>query len=135
MEGQEVYESAPNGSKIPLGNSKITPAQNGHDYQLTLDSELQWVAQRRVAQQVAKTKADFGFAITMNIKTGEVLALAQAPSVRLERPAEAIEEVPQPAGGDGSVRARQRAEDPHLGGADRLRHGRREHPAGGSRTG
>jgi len=80
VEGQEVYESAPNGSKIPLGNSKITPAQNGHDYQLTLDSELQWVAQRRVAQQVAKTNADFGFAITMNLKTGEVLALAQAPT-------------------------------------------------------
>ncbi len=80
VEGHEEYESAPNGSKIPLGTSKITPAQNGHDYQLTLDSELQWAAQRRVAQQVAKTNADFGFAITMNIKTGEVLALAQAPS-------------------------------------------------------
>jgi cell division protein FtsI (penicillin-binding protein 3) len=80
VEGHEEYESAPNGSKIPLGTSKITPAQNGHDYQLTLDSELQWAAQRRVAQQVAKTNADFGFAVTMNIKTGEVLALAQAPS-------------------------------------------------------
>lgn len=80
VEGQEEYESAPNGSKIPLGNSKITPAQNGTDYQLTLDSELQWVAQRRVAQQVSKMKADFGFAITMNIKTGEVLAMAQAPT-------------------------------------------------------
>ncbi|HEY5847938.1 MAG TPA: hypothetical protein VIT42_14235, partial [Microlunatus sp.] len=64
VEGHEEYESAPNGSKIPLGTSKITPAQNGNDYQLTLDSELQWAAQRRVAQQVAKTKADFGFAIT-----------------------------------------------------------------------
>ncbi len=80
VEGQEEYESAPNGSKIPLGDSKITPAQNGYDYQLTLDSELQWVAQRRVAQQVKKAKADFGFAITMNIKTGEILALAQAPT-------------------------------------------------------
>ena len=80
VEGQEEYESAPNGSKIPLGDSKITPAQNGYDYQLTLDSELQWVAQRRVAQQVKKAKADFGFAITMNIKTGEILAMAQAPT-------------------------------------------------------
>lgn len=80
VEGQEEYESAPNGSKIPLGNSKITPAQNGSDYQLSLDSELQWVAQRRVAQQVAKTDADFGFALTVNIKTGEILAMAQAPT-------------------------------------------------------
>lgn len=80
VEGHEEYESAPNGSRIPLGNSKITPAQNGNSYQLSLDSELQWAAERRVAQQVKKAKADFGFAITMNIKTGEILALAQAPS-------------------------------------------------------
>lgn len=80
VEGHEEYESAPNGSKIPLGTTKITPAQNGYDYQLTLDSELQWMAQRRLAQQVKKTKADFGFAVTLNIKTGEVLSMAQAPS-------------------------------------------------------
>ena len=86
VEGQEEYESAPNGSKIPLGTSKITPAQNGYDYQLTLDSELQWVAQRRVAQAVKANKADFGFAITMNIKTGEVLAMAQAPSYDATKP-------------------------------------------------
>ena len=28
----ETYESAPNGSKIPLGQSSITPAQNGLNY-------------------------------------------------------------------------------------------------------
>ena len=86
VEGQEQYESAPNGSKIPLGASKITPAQNGYDYQLTLDSELQWVAQRRVAQAVRSNKADFGFAITMNVKTGEILAMAQAPSYDATKP-------------------------------------------------
>ena len=48
--------------------------------------------------------------------------------VRLERPEVIVEEEPQPAGGDGPVRARQRAEDPHLGGPDRLRHGRRRTP-------
>lgn len=86
VEGQEQYESAPNGSKIPLGDSKIVPAQNGYDYQLTLDSELQWVAQRRVAQAVRSNKADFGFAITMNVKTGEILAMAQAPSYDATKP-------------------------------------------------
>ena len=29
VEGKETYESAPNGSKIPLGQSSITPAPNG----------------------------------------------------------------------------------------------------------
>lgn len=80
VEGVETYESAPNGSKIPLGQSSLTPAQNGLDYQLTLDTELQWMAERRVAEQVASTKSDWGFAVTMDVKTGEVLAMANAPT-------------------------------------------------------
>ena len=87
VEGKEVYESSPSGGKIPLGTSTVTPAQNGLNYALTIDSELQWVAERRLAKQVASARSDFGFAITMNVKTGEILALAQAPSVDSSNPA------------------------------------------------
>jgi cell division protein FtsI (penicillin-binding protein 3) len=86
VEGKEVYESGPNGSKIPLGTSTEIPAKNGIHYQLTLDSELQWVAERRVAAQVKASHADSGFAITMNVKTGEVLAMANAPSYDAANP-------------------------------------------------
>jgi len=80
VEGKETYESAPNGSKIPLGRSSITPARNGLSYQLTLDSEVQWVTERRLADQVAKTHADSGFAIVLDVKTGQVIALANSPT-------------------------------------------------------
>ena len=86
VEGKETYESAPNGSKIPLGQSSITPARNGLSFQLTLDSEVQWVAERRLAEQVAKTRADSGFAIVMDIKTGQLIALANAPTYDSSRP-------------------------------------------------
>jgi cell division protein FtsI (penicillin-binding protein 3) len=86
IEGKETYESAPNGSKIPLGQSSITPARNGLSFQLTLDSEVQWVAERRLAEQVAKTRADSGFAIVMDIKTGQLIALANAPSYDSSKP-------------------------------------------------
>ena len=86
IEGKETYESAPNGSKIPLGRSSITPASNGLSYQLTLDSEVQWVAQRRLAEQVAKTRADSGFAIVLDVKTGQVIALANSPTYDSSRP-------------------------------------------------
>lgn len=80
VEGKETYESAPNGSKIPLGSSSMTPAQNGVNVQLSLDSELQYTAERRLAAQVQKTGADSAFAITIDVKTGQVLVLANAPS-------------------------------------------------------
>ena len=60
--------------------------ENGLSYQLTLDSELQWVAERRLAEQVAKTRADSGFAIVLNVKTGQVLALANAPTYDSSKP-------------------------------------------------
>ncbi|QGN31916.1 penicillin-binding protein 2 [Microlunatus sp. Gsoil 973] len=79
VEGKESYESAPNGSKIPLGDSSITPAKNGTNYQLTIDPELQWMMQRRIDSQRARTGADWITAITMDVTTGEVLAMAQTP--------------------------------------------------------
>ncbi len=86
VEGKETYESAPNGSKIPLGRRSITPARNGLSFQLTLDSEVQWAAERRLAEQVSKTRADSGFAIVLDVKTGQVIALANAPSYDSSRP-------------------------------------------------
>ncbi|MCW2809875.1 MAG: ftsI [Friedmanniella sp.] len=79
-EGTETYESAPNGSKIPLGQSSLTPAVNGLNLQTTIDSELQYVAEKRLAAQVSRQHAASGVAITMNVKTGELLAMASVPS-------------------------------------------------------
>ncbi len=89
VEGKESYESAPNGSKIPLGQSSVTPARNGMSYQTTIDLELQWAAERRIAEQVTKTRADSGFAIVLDVTTGQILALANAPSYDPARPQQA----------------------------------------------
>ena len=77
--GKEVYENSPNG-KIPMGNNVLTPAQNGQDYQLTLDAGMQWSVEQILADRVRQTKADGGMAIVTNIKTGEILALANVPT-------------------------------------------------------
>lgn len=77
--GKEIYEASPNG-KIPLGNSVLTPAINGQDYQLTIDATTQWQVEQILGDRVRQTKADSGMALVMNIKTGEVLSLANYPS-------------------------------------------------------
>ncbi len=76
--GLESYETSAYG-RIPLGNSTLTPAVNGTTYTLTLDSEMQLLAQNALATQVRKSAAVSGTAIVMNVKTGEVLAMATAP--------------------------------------------------------
>jgi len=86
VQGTETYESAPNGSKIPLGDSKVTPATNGLNFRLSIDSELQWMVQERLATQVVRTGSDYGMAVVMNVKTGEVLAMANAPTYDSSNP-------------------------------------------------
>ncbi|MCC6496735.1 MAG: penicillin-binding protein 2, partial [Propionibacteriaceae bacterium] len=77
--GKEVYENSPNG-KIPMGNNVLTPATNGQDYQLTLDAGMQWQVEQILADRVRQAKATAGMAIVLNIKTGEILALANMPT-------------------------------------------------------
>jgi len=77
--GKESYEAAAYG-RIPLGDTTILPAINGHSYNLTLDAELQKAADQELAAAVASTGADWGAAVVMDVKTGEVLALASEPT-------------------------------------------------------
>lgn len=77
--GKEVYENSPNG-KIPMGNNVLTPAQNGQNYQLTIDAGMQWQVEQILAERVRQAKADGAMAIVTNIKTGEILALANVPT-------------------------------------------------------
>jgi cell division protein FtsI (penicillin-binding protein 3) len=78
-DGSEVYEISPNG-RIPTGSSVLVPAQNGQDYQLTLDLGLQLQVEQILADRVSTTRAKSGSAVVMNVKTGEVLALANYPT-------------------------------------------------------
>lgn len=50
----------------------------GNDIYLTLDSKIQYITERELDEGVKKFRAKDGFAIVMDPKTGEVLAMAQA---------------------------------------------------------
>ena len=68
------------GRVIPTGISSTVSPQPGRDVQLTIDRDLQWYAQRVLAAKVAETEAVNGTALVMDVRTGEVLALATAPT-------------------------------------------------------
>ena len=86
VEGKETYESAPNGGKIPLGQSSVTPAQNGISIETTIDSEVQWAMDRLLAEAVRKTDADWAVAVTLDVKSGQVLAMGNAPTFDSSNP-------------------------------------------------
>ncbi len=78
-DGKEAYETSPNG-RIPLGDNALVEPVNGQDYQLTLDAGLEWQVDQILGDRVRQSNADYGMALAMNPKTGEILALSQYPT-------------------------------------------------------
>jgi cell division protein FtsI (penicillin-binding protein 3) len=86
-DGRLVLEEDPSGRPIPSGTRREKEPDPGQGVQLTLDRDLQWKTQSALVAQVAKAKADGGVAIAMDPHTGDVLAMASAPTYDLNDPA------------------------------------------------
>ncbi|WP_234046788.1 peptidoglycan D,D-transpeptidase FtsI family protein [Streptomyces adelaidensis] len=67
------------GRLVPTAGSTETPAVAGSDVELTIDRDIQWAAQNAITEQVKKSKADRGYVIVQDTRTGEVLAMANSP--------------------------------------------------------
>ncbi len=52
----------------------------GDSVELTLDTRIQRVAEQAIAEQVKKYEAKCGYAVVMDVHTGEILALANTPA-------------------------------------------------------
>ncbi len=74
------------GSRIPLGSHTVTAPQDGGDLQTTIDRDLQWYAQRVLQQTVQNASAESGFAVVMDSRTGELLAVADDPTYDASSP-------------------------------------------------
>ncbi len=62
---------------------------NGADVVLTLDEEIQYVAERELSAAISQTHAIAGTAIVMNPNNGEILALANWPTFNPNKASEA----------------------------------------------
>ena len=83
--GQYMYENGA-GTIIP-GSAKIrTEAKAGTSVRLTVDRDIQWVAQDAISKAVASSKAKSGTVIVMDPKTGAIIAQASAPTFNPAKP-------------------------------------------------
>jgi len=79
-DGEVSYERGGDGAQIPTGVASERDPVPGRSVRLTVVRDLQWRAQQLIAAQVKATRAESGSAIVMDPTTGEVLALATAPT-------------------------------------------------------
>lgn len=74
--GQRLYQRIPNGNWRPMNNNNEVEPQTGKDIITTIDINLQDVAEEALLRQLEFNKADHGCAIVMEVKTGEIRAIA-----------------------------------------------------------
>ncbi|MFD5574544.1 peptidoglycan D,D-transpeptidase FtsI family protein [Streptomyces cadmiisoli] len=67
------------GHQVPTVGSTETPAVPGVDVELTIDRDIQWAAQNAITEQVEESRADRGYVIVQDTRTGEILAMANSP--------------------------------------------------------
>jgi cell division protein FtsI (penicillin-binding protein 3) len=79
-DGSSTYEVSPTGQRIPMADSTVTTMVPGEDVKTTIDRDLQWYADQRLADAVKSSSSDWGLAITMDVKTCQIVQMSQAPT-------------------------------------------------------
>ena len=78
--GLLVFERDSIGNPIPFGAQAQEPVQAGADLVLTIDKGLQRIAEKHLAQAMEDTGARGGTILMMDPFTGDILAVASAPT-------------------------------------------------------
>ncbi len=89
-DGRSTYESGMAGNAIPSARDRQVDPVRGTDVRLTIDRDIQFVAQQEVAARVKYAKADSGNVVVLDTVTGAVVALATAPTFDPNKPAESV---------------------------------------------
>ncbi|HYF74299.1 MAG TPA: penicillin-binding protein 2 [Nocardioides sp.] len=90
-DGSARYEVG-GGNRIPLGESTVTEPVDGQDLTTTIDLDLQWYTQRVLGQAVEGARGDSGFAVVMDSRTGDLLAVADYPTFDANEPTDSPKE-------------------------------------------
>ena len=78
--GKSVSLKDASQSEIANSNQTYIAAENGYDVSLTIDSNIQSIVEKYLAQAVEEYKCESGITIAMDPSTGKILSMADYPS-------------------------------------------------------
>lgn len=84
--GSMTYERGPGGRPIPTAVQQALPAVGGSSVQLTINSDIQFAAQRALQQALRRADADSGTVVVLEPQTGRILALVALPTFDPSKP-------------------------------------------------
>lgn len=78
--GHVEYTRAGGRHLIPTGEQQVTEPISGGTIRLTIDRDVQWIAQRAIADRVAYARAKSGTVVVLDTTNGHIIAMATAPT-------------------------------------------------------
>ncbi len=78
-DGERRYEVGSGGNPIPSGIDESTEAVDGSSVQLTLDQDVQFVLEQRLAEACGDGATTRASAVVLDVHTGEVVAMGSCP--------------------------------------------------------
>ena len=79
-DGSRTFEQGAAGQAIPSAEDVLLEPEAGQGVQLTINRDIQYVAQRAIAARVRDANAESGTVTVLEAKTGRILAMATAPT-------------------------------------------------------
>jgi cell division protein FtsI (penicillin-binding protein 3) len=95
-DGTQEVQNGSNGEPIPVAGQTSRAMVPGRNVRLTILASLQWEAERACAQRIKQTDASSCTVVVMDPGTGQILAMAQAPSFNPSHPASLADTVDIP---------------------------------------
>lgn len=78
--GKIILDGDPRGTQLVSGKKIKIPPDDGQTIVTTIDSTIQFIAEKSLAHAMNKHEAESGQVIIMDPKTGDILAMAVAPT-------------------------------------------------------
>jgi stage V sporulation protein D (sporulation-specific penicillin-binding protein) len=78
-EGRVITEGDPTGRELYGAARELEPGNDGWDLTLTIDENIQYIAEREISRQMKTSKARQGICLVMDLNNGDILALASKP--------------------------------------------------------
>lgn len=78
-DGEMIFETGLTGTPIAGGATQITPARDGTDLVISIDVDLQEIAETTIAEAAETYQAESGSVMITDPRTGEILAACSTP--------------------------------------------------------
>ncbi len=79
--GTVTYERSEDGVRIPDTEVVTTPVKDGGTLKLTIDRDLQWYVQERMAKAATEAGATWASAVVIRVSDGAIMALSDWPTL------------------------------------------------------